>query len=808
MKHSPHWLLPLLLSLLISGHLAAQQNGVVTGQVTDENDIGIGGVSVVLNEAGQAQISDSRGNFRFDSVAPGSYTVNFGLGDRVDVVEGFQVAVGQNSLDHQVDWSVNFAETLTVTSASRRVERIVDAPAAVTVISAEEIEAVASGGQVPKLLEFTPGVEVTQGGLYDFNINTRGFNSSLNRRVAFLIDGRDGSVPFLASQEWTAASLPMDDIESLELVRGPSAALYGSNSSSGVINVTTKAPRGSEGTVIRLTGGELATTNADFRYATGLSETSYLKVLGAYRKGDTFTVSRAGAAEYTVPCAPGQATGCLPQERFAIRDNEVEGYAANLRFDQYFGDSLLLTAEASTASVEGGVVQTNIGRVLVQEIDRPWYRLNLSHPHFNVLASRSERDAPTQVALSSGNNLVLDSVRQGIEIQTNWDLGYSARIVVGASYREEDVDTFDPRTGRQTLMFQAVDDQQQAAFAQLDWNFTDDFKLVLAARYDDSDVFYNDEFSPKAALVYSITQNNSVRLTYNRGFQSPNYTEKFLQADVAAPVNLSPLEAFCSPFGVTCGFSNVRVLAVGNVNLGTEEVKAWELGYTGIFGGKAFFTADYYNTENQDFVTDLISTQATPLGDFNTQFGPYAPPAGLPTAAALLAALRNALGPTFFALSNNLDGTPIVAAVSYGTFGQVDTQGVDLGVNYYLNSNWTVAANYSWFDFEIKSSAAGLNDILAPNSPEHSVRSSVSYRGNSFDASLSGRWVDSFFWATGPFNGIVPSYETFDVSAGFDLNETVRLGINISNIFDNEHFEAFGGDLIGRRALGSVTFNF
>ena len=127
---------------------------------------------------------------------------------------------------------------------------------------------------------------MTQSGLYDYNINTRGFNSSLNRRVATLIDGRDPSVPFLGAQEWSAVSFPLDDLANLEMVRGPSAALYGANASSGVLNMTTKAPRDSQGGILRLSFGELNTTNVDLRWAGSLGNEWYVKALGGIRTMD------------------------------------------------------------------------------------------------------------------------------------------------------------------------------------------------------------------------------------------------------------------------------------------------------------------------------------------------------------------------------------------------------------------------------------------------------------------------------------------------------------------------------------------
>ncbi len=156
------------------------------------------GVSVVVNERSLTAITDPNGAFTFRSLPAGRYSVTFVLGTNVTTREQVEVLAGQATpLEEQVDWAVGFAESLIVYGASRKIERIVEAPAAVTIVDEKEIEQDASHGQLPKLLEYTPGAELTQSGIYDFNFNTRGFNSSLNRRVATLVDGSDPSVPFL-----------------------------------------------------------------------------------------------------------------------------------------------------------------------------------------------------------------------------------------------------------------------------------------------------------------------------------------------------------------------------------------------------------------------------------------------------------------------------------------------------------------------------------------------------------------------------------------------------------------------------------
>jgi len=788
--------------------LAAQGTGTIEGKVTQEDGRGVSAVTVVLNETGDVQITGASGTFEFVGVPPGTYTLSFTLGDDADTVSGVEVAAGETTtVDHPVDWDVSFADTITVFSASRQRERVVDAPAAVTVIPEEEIEREASHGQLPKLLEFTPGAEVTQSGLYDYNFNTRGFNSSLNRRVATLVDGRDPSVPFLGAQEWSAVSFPLDDLASMELLRGPSAALYGSNASSGVLNLVTKTPRLTQGGLLRLSAGELSTTNADVRWAGELGNDWYFKVLGGIRNSGDFTVSRVGQAEYSVPCnaAAGITSNCLPQEAVApdpLDDNKI--WFGGVRFDKYFENGPVLTLEGGQASVEGPAFQTGIGRVQQTDIERPWARLNVGDEGWNFLAYWNGRDAPTQTALSTGNNLALQSDNYHVELQGNWTFGDNGRLVVGGSYEEEEIDSFDPNLGAQTLIFEPVDSEQEALFAQFDWDASDKVKIVLAARFDDS-TLHEEQFSPKAALVYALDADHTLRFTYNEAFQVANYSEFFLQAQVGVVPGSVIDGLVCGGFGLNCGLDPlIPVIASGNVSLDVEEVTTFEIGYSGIVGNKAFLTIDYYNSDNENFITDLLPQLGSPLGVINPNFSPYvAPGIPAPINQALIDTIAGLTGGGL--LTTNLDGSQTIVAVSYTNFGQVDTQGIDLGLNVYATPEWRFDFTYSWFDFEIKNDQPGLDNLLLPNSPENKFAASIAYVGERWDGSLSYRWVDDFFWFVGPFQGLVESYDTVDLVGNYKINDTWSVGVNVSNLFDDEHWQSFGGDLLGRRALGHVT---
>ncbi len=151
----------LLLLGLAGGIASAQESGRIEGRVTRSDGSGIGGVSVRVDETDQVVLTESDGGFVLE-VAPGTYSLTFSLVDRTASQVGVEVAPGAAvTVDKNVDWDVSYAETITVTSASRRAERITEAPAAVTVVTEQEIEREAASGQLPKLLEFTPGVDFT-----------------------------------------------------------------------------------------------------------------------------------------------------------------------------------------------------------------------------------------------------------------------------------------------------------------------------------------------------------------------------------------------------------------------------------------------------------------------------------------------------------------------------------------------------------------------------------------------------------------------------------------------------------------------
>ena len=143
-------------------------------------------------------------------------------------------------------------ETTTVT-AKKRQDKITDAPAAIELVSAKDIKREESTN-LGSYLKGLKGVDFTSSGVNNYSISVRGFNSSFTSRLLTLTDGRVANIPALRVINYSTVPQSSKDIESIEVVLGPSTALYGANAHSGVVSITSKSPATSEGLDISISG--------------------------------------------------------------------------------------------------------------------------------------------------------------------------------------------------------------------------------------------------------------------------------------------------------------------------------------------------------------------------------------------------------------------------------------------------------------------------------------------------------------------------------------------------------------------------
>ena len=766
----------IVLLMLAAVSAFAQTTGSIKGKVTDQKTGEAHPfANVVVKGTTTGAATNMDGEYEITNLAPGTYTIVVRLvGHATQEIGGVTVVAGSATVRNVtlVDANVQISE-MTVYGASRRAERITEAPAAIVSVAPKEIQLRAASGQLPSLLESQPGVDIVQSGMNDFNINTRGFNSSLNRRLLVLMDGRDLAVAFLGSQEWNTLSFPLEDVGRLELVRGPGSALYGPNAFNGVINISTPAPKDVQGSKLTFAGGELGTSRADFRQAGVIDDHFSYKANVGRVQSRSWTQSRVGAG-------PFEYAG-LPAELRPLNNGEVSTTYFSGRVD-YAMEDFVTTVEGGFNEAQNEVLVTGIGRIQVTKAHKPWGRINVSNDNLNVMIWGQARNSiEPQYSLASGLPLKEKSRIYNGEVQYNFDaLDNDLKVILGVSGRYYQVDT------DTTLMKDKQIDRSGSGFGQLEYAPADWIKFVAAGRYDRS-TLHKGQFSPKGAIVWSPDINHSLRATYNQAFQVPNYSEFFLRVPAGA-ANVSLFRSPLNPNGT------IPILARGNPALNVEKITGYEIGYKGIFfDKKVFVTVDGYMNDAKDFITDLLQ-------GVNPEY-PFVAPAGFAGNPALEAAIRaQAPGLT------QVNGRPAIV-VSYTNAGKVEEKGVEVGVNYYVDDEVLLTGNWTWYDFKVKEQKAG--DILLPNAPKHKFALGFSWtRPDGIELAINARNVQAFRWAAGLFAGNVRAYTLVNISGGWRINDNYRLGVTVSNAFDNRTYQLFGGSIIGRQAIASITATF
>ena len=525
-----------------------------------------------------------------------------------------------------------------------------------------------------------------------------------------------------------------------------------------------------------------------------MSARTFFKAYGQYSRTDDFYTSRTAAVEYAG----------LPLEARAPVDRTYTASGGG-RLDRYVADDRRVSFEAGLSQIGGNMFATPIGRSQNSRVRRPWARAAYTSGTWNFSSYYDARRGGT-FSLPSGLELFDNSLKLQVEGLRRFDLGPRGRLVGGAAFTYRRVDSADP-AGVQTLFRGIESGRSGGVFGQFEYEPTSRLKAVVALRLDTS-TEHDAQVSPKASVVYALGGSQTLRASYGRAFQAASFVEYFTRAPAAPPVALGALEQALAPVtgGVPLGLSSVPVLAVGNAALAVETVDAVEVGLSGVLGRRVVLSADYYRSWMKDFISTLLPQMGTSLGRINPAFGPYRPPPALTAqqAAIVTGTLHAVLPPPLFALlSNDLDGTPAFVAASFTNFGRVTTQGVDLGVQLFEGSRWVVDLNYAWFDFDVARDLP--DDPVSSNSAPHRVSAGLMYTADPYAASVRYRWSDEFAWKSGVFRGTVPAFALVDAVVQRTLTPHLAVRIDVANLFDNHHYELFGGDILRRRALADLT---
>jgi len=529
----------------------AQRTGI-EGTVLDASDGStLTGANVAVRAAGTEELADGTatnadGSFIVAGLDPGAYLVEVRfVGYQSEQREVTVESGSLTSITIEMEFQTASLEQVVV-SASRRQEKILDAPASISVLEPQDIQAEVSTSTV-EVLRATPGVDMAQTGIDRREVVIRGFNEAFSGSAFVLTDYRQASVPSLAVNVHSIMPNMAVDVERVEVVRGPGSALYGPGVTSGVIHYFTKDPFNYPGTTIAVQGGSRQFFGLQGRHAGVIGENLGYKVTGQFARANDWQLDigdRPDSLEidrYRVyqdvndPDLEGREfeTGDFDNDgenEARLRRKELyQKFNVNGLLQYKTGDNTTISLNAGYSELTG-VVQSGIGTLQAEGFGYSYGQLRLQSGGLFAQSFVNLNDAGTETFVYGGGNLVRD---QGIQInnQVQYDFileSISTQFITGA-----DSDITIPRTNGQIVGRNEDDDriEEYGAYAQSTTDLSERFALTLAARADYNNVVEAVQFSPRAALVFKATPSNTFRGSYNRSFSSPGTNSLFLDVE-------------------------------------------------------------------------------------------------------------------------------------------------------------------------------------------------------------------------------------------------------------------------------------
>ncbi|MFG0249316.1 MAG: TonB-dependent receptor plug domain-containing protein [Phycisphaeraceae bacterium JB051] len=212
----------------------------------------------------------------------------------VGLCAGSQVKAEEDFAEMDLDALMN-VEVSSVTKGKGM--KLSDAPGAISVITEEDIAR--SGHQsIPELLRLVPGLHVARINASNWAISARGFNGPYNNKMLVLMDGRSLYTPLFSGVYWDSQDYVLEDLKSVEVIRGPGGTLWGANAVNGVINITTKEAKDTQGLLFSQSAGTEDLSNTSVRYGGKLDDDSYFRVYGKYQMTDDGNLAGTNTDHY------------------------------------------------------------------------------------------------------------------------------------------------------------------------------------------------------------------------------------------------------------------------------------------------------------------------------------------------------------------------------------------------------------------------------------------------------------------------------------------------------------------------------
>jgi iron complex outermembrane recepter protein len=434
--------------------------------------------------------------------------------------------------------SVEELMAIQVTSVSRTAEPLGDAPAAVAVVTNEDIRR-SGATSVPEALRHIPGIHVARQSASEWAISSRGFTSVNSEKLLVLTDTRSLYTPLFSGVFWDVQDYLLQDIERIEVIRGPGATLWGSNAVNGVINITTKSARDTQGLYAETSVGTEERAAVAARYGGQMASGAYYRVFAKYfDRGATFS--------------PNESPDDWQTGHFGFRsDWEASARDAwTVQGDVYRGDVGQLSPSITVIGRPGPTGRLRVGVSGGNLLTR--WRRSLSPGsdlQLRLYYDRTHRDDPSF-------DDTLDTV--DLDFQHRFARGARHNITWNANYRltANDNDAggifaVDPSFSR---------DQVVSGFLQDQIRLLDPLHVTVGAKVEHND-FSGTEVQPSGRVAWDPWPRHMVWGAVSRAVRVPTRFERDIAVDVTDPAG------------------NPVVRLLGNREFDSERLLAYEAGY-------------------------------------------------------------------------------------------------------------------------------------------------------------------------------------------------------------------------------------
>jgi len=687
--------------------------------------------------------------------------------------------------EQKPDQPQKYEETVVV-SASRNEEKLINAPATMSVIGAQTIQS-APTQNFAELLRAVPGVNITQVSARDINVTTRGATGTLATGQLALLDGRSLYQDFFGFVMWDFLPVNLNEIKQVEVIRGPASAVWGANALNGVVNVITKSPREMQGTTAVLGVGGFDRQSGASGQDSGAGTLFYISGTHAQAVNDrvAFKISAGGYTQdpYSrptgeIPCDRPEvcATARNPYPNFTNQGTTQPKFDGRVDYDYASGAKLVFSGGVAGTD---GIMHTGIGPFDINSGSVMGYaKMNYTNKGFkgafftNIL--NGDATNLLTVDATTGKNVAFDFGTKTFDFEASNVHAFQGKHVLtyGGNLRYNVFDLSLAPDGDNRF--------EGGGYAQDEMFLSKYFRLVAGARVDRFDYLDNFVFSPRVTFMMKPEENQTFRVSYNRAYRSPSVINNFLKVTIVEPINLGQFTPLLNG-----QIYPLPVQSVGDPNLNETSVDAYEVGYSGVVSnGRAIISAAFYVNKTHD---DILFTE-----DVTKRYKTANPPPGWP---AILRPALDAIG-----------GLP--ALFTYQNFGETTQKGFEVGVNSNVNRYVGMFVNYSY------QATPEVNFDLAEVNLPAKNRFNVGFNFNKshFLGDLNVTYSDSAFWQDvldARYHGTTESYTMvnggFGVKWAGDKITTSIKGTNLGNQTIQQHVF---GDIIKRSLVGELRVNF